>query len=118
MALRALSTEELANTATLFSSFMGRTGSRPRTVRELLGIYRERRHELADGEDREDDLRVERFMRDMADQRWREDVVMRIGVFDGQVRVIDGTHRAIAYLGCVQDGVGAERLPALCVDAF
>jgi hypothetical protein len=116
MALKALSPRELAQTPTLFASFMGRAGSGHRTVGQLLAIYRERRAVLATGEDPDDDLRVDRFMQDMAGERWRDDVVMRIGVFGGEVRVIDGTHRGIAYLACVENGVSVRRLPALHVD--
>ncbi|HTZ87547.1 MAG TPA: hypothetical protein VMB05_12840 [Solirubrobacteraceae bacterium] len=116
MALRALSAHELAETGTLFDSFMGREDGDRKTVGELLEIYRERRAALEASADPDEDLRVNRFMSDMSSERWREDLVMRIGVFDGQVRVIDGTHRAIAYLGCVQEGVSPERLPALHVD--
>lgn len=116
MALEALSPEELADTPTLFSRFMGRGGGRHKTVGQLLTIYRERCREFAAAEDPDDDLRVGRFMDDMASERWQDEVVMRIGVFDGEVRVIDGTHRGIAYLACVQDGVSAERLPPLRVE--
>jgi hypothetical protein len=55
-------------------------------------------------------------MDDMASNRWKAGVVMRIGVFDGTVLVIDGIHRAIAYLGCVEAGMSPDRLPALQVD--
>ena len=41
---------------------------------------------------------------------------MRIGEFDGRVHLIDGTHRAIAYLACLESGTGSDRLPALTVD--
>jgi hypothetical protein len=41
---------------------------------------------------------------------------MRIGVFDGKVLVVDGIHRGIAYLACLERGIGPERLPALQVD--
>jgi hypothetical protein len=116
MALKVLSSRELAETPTLFTSFMGRAGDRPKTVGQLLAIYRERRAALQADEDPDDDLRVGRFMEDMANRRWREDLVMRIGVFGGMVRVIDGTHRAIAYLACVEQGVAADRLPSLHVD--
>jgi hypothetical protein len=42
--------------------------------------------------------------------------VIRIGVFDDSVLVIDGIHRSIAYLACVEDGITPDRLPALCVN--
>lgn len=116
MALQALSAQDLAETPTVFSSFMGRIGGGYRTMGQLLAIYRERRGHLQASEDPDDDLRVERFIRDMATARWRDEVVVRIGSFGGQVRIIDGTHRGIAYLACVQDGVSVERLPALCVE--
>ena len=116
MALRAMTAVELASTSTLFSSFMGQAGPGHRTVRELLSIYRERREQLATGEDTEDDLRVDRFMSDMVRGTWRDALVMRIGEFDGRVHLVDGTHRAIAYLACLESGIGGERLPALTVD--
>jgi hypothetical protein len=52
----------------------------------------------------------------MRSDGWKDGVVTRIGVFDGKLLLIDGIHRAIAYLACIQDGIGADRLPALCVD--
>jgi hypothetical protein len=116
MALQPLSAKELADTPTLFASFMGYMDRSYKTVGQLLAIYRHCSKTLHAGEDRADDLRVERFMDDMASNRWDAEVVMRIGVFDGTVLVIDGIHRGIAYLGCVQNGIGAERLPALCID--
>lgn len=116
MALKPLSAAELAVTPTLFGSFMGYVDRGYKTVGQLLAIYRERSGALNAVEDSGDDLRVERFMDDMANRRWTTEVVMRIGVFDGTVLVIDGIHRGIAYLACVEQGVSPESLPALCVD--
>jgi hypothetical protein len=116
MALQPLTARELAATPTLFASFMGQRDSGYKTLGELLEIYRERSKTLDVGEDHHDDLRVDRFMRDMANEKWREDVVMRIGVYDETVLVIDGIHRGIAYLGCIEDGISPERLPALHVN--
>lgn len=116
MALKELSPRELAGTQTLFRGFMGRPGESHRTVAELLAIYREQRGKLRAAEDADDDLRVNRFMQDMANGRWTEGLVMRIGEFDGKVHLIDGTHRAIAYLACLESGVSRERLPPLTVD--
>jgi hypothetical protein len=116
MALQPMTPEALAETPTVFARFMGEGGSSKKTVRELLAIYRQRSKALEAAEDRADDLRVERFMEDMANDRWRDEVIMRIGVFGGTTLVIDGIHRAIAYLACVEQGIGTERLPALCVD--
>jgi hypothetical protein len=116
MALKPLSASELAQTPTLFASFMGYMDRSHKTVGELLAIYRERSKALDMAEDHADDLRVGRFMDDMASKRWTTDVVMRIGVFDGTLLVIDGIHRGIAYLACVEDGLSPDRLPALRVD--
>ena len=115
MALQRLTAQELASAPTVFASFMGSADSEYKTVGELLEIYRERCKTLDAGEDDADDLRVERFMRDMASESWTDDVVIRIGVFDARVLLIDGIHRGIAYLGCVADGVSPDRLPALHV---
>ncbi|HXW58043.1 MAG TPA: hypothetical protein VEJ23_01060 [Solirubrobacteraceae bacterium] len=116
MALRPLSASELADSLTLFASFMGYVGRRHKTVGELLAIYRERREALHPADDRADDLRVERFIHDMASNCWKDDVVIRIGVFDGTTLVIDGIHRAMAYLACVEEGISPRRLPGLHVD--
>lgn len=116
MALQALSPQELAESPTLFASFMGRAGRRHRTLGELLAIYRERSPAIDAEHDADHDLRVERFKRDMLGRRWRDSVVVRVGEFDGRVRIVDGVHRALAYLSCLEDGVGPERLPALQVD--
>jgi hypothetical protein len=115
MALKRLSAEELADTPTLFASFMGAIGRRPQTIGQLLAIYRERSGTIGPGDDSDNDLRVGRFAEDMASNRWRSDVVLRLGVFDGAVLVIDGIHRAMAYLACVEAGVSPDRLPALHV---
>ena len=116
MALRPLSVEELAGTPTLFASFMGYMGRGYKTFSQLLAIYRERSQTLRAAEDSANDLRVERFMNEMASNRWDADVVLRIGVFDGTVIVIDGIHRGLAYLACVEQGVATDRLPALHVN--
>jgi hypothetical protein len=116
MALKPLSARELADSPTLFASFMGYMDKSYKTVGQLLAIYRERAKTLHAADDRANDLRVDRFMDDMAGNRWNADVVMRIGVFDGTVLVIDGIHRGIAYLACVEEGIRPDRLPALHVD--
>jgi hypothetical protein len=116
MAVEPLSAAELAQTPTLFAGFMGYMDKGHKTVGELLSIYRERSSALDVADDRADDLRVGRFMEDMRRRRWTSDVVMRIGVFDGTLLVIDGIHRGIAYLACLEQGVSPERLPALCVE--
>ena len=116
MALRPLSASELAETPTLFASFMGHMDTSYKTLGQLRAIYRERSKALRPEEDRADDLRVDRFMEDMASDRWKANVVMRVGVFDGTELVIDGIHRGIAYLACVENGISPGRLPALHVD--
>jgi hypothetical protein len=116
MALQPLSAKQLAETPTLFASFMGCVERGQKTFAQLVAIYRERSKALHPADDEADDLRVERFMRDMASERWRADVVIRIGVFDGTLLVIDGIHRGIAYLACLEDGVSPRRLPALQVN--
>jgi hypothetical protein len=113
MALVPLSAKELADTPTLFASFMGYIDRSYKTVGELLAIYRERSKSLNAVEDRANDLRVDRFVDDMTSDRWNADLVIRIGVFDGTVLVIDGIHRGIAYLACVEEGISPDRLPAL-----
>jgi hypothetical protein len=115
VALQPLSAQELAQTPTVFASFMGHSDTGYKTVGELLDIYRERSQTLREADDDANDLRVERFMDDMAGERWREDLVMRIGEFDDTVVVIDGIHRGIAYLGCIERGISPERLPTLHV---
>ena len=116
MALQPMTPDALAKTPTVFARFMGEGDERNKTLSELLAIYRVRSKTLEPVEDRADDLRVQRFMDDMANERWRDEVIMRIGIFDGTTLVIDGIHRAIAYLACVEQGISPERLPALCVD--
>jgi hypothetical protein len=115
MALQALSADELAATPTLFESFMGYMDRSHKTFGQLLAIYRERSRALLPGEDSADDLRVERFIRDMAGERWEDDVVIRIGVFEDTMLVVDGIHRGIAYLACIEEGISPERLPPLHV---
>jgi hypothetical protein len=116
MALKPLSAAELAATPTLFSSFMGHTDTTYKTLGQLRAIYRERCETIEPAEDDADDLRVDRFIDAMASDGWSSDVVVRIGVFDDTVLVIDGIHRGIAYLACVEDGISLDRLPALQVD--
>ena len=116
MALKPLSAKELADTPTLFANFMGYMDRSYNTFGQLLAIYRERSKALHAAEDQADDLRVDRFMRDMASNRWKADVVVRIGVFDGTLLVIDGIHRGIAYLACIEEGISPDRLPALHVN--
>ena len=116
MALTPISSAELAETPTLFNSFMGYVDRRYKTFGQLLAIYGERSKAIQPAEDEANDLRVERFMRDMAGNRWTSEVVLRIGEFDGTVLVIDGIHRGMAYLGCVNAGISPDRLPGLHID--
>jgi hypothetical protein len=114
--LHPLSPRELAGAPTLFASFMGRTDTCYKTVGELYAIYRERSIALPAEQDCADDLRVERFMRDMAGDRWHDDVVVRVGEFEDDVLLIDGIHRGIAYLACIERGISPSRLPAVHVE--
>jgi hypothetical protein len=116
MALQPISPSELAGAPTLFASFMGEDGGSYKTVGQLHAIYRDRSRSLDPAEDRDGDLRVERFVADMAGERWNTDLVVRIGVFDDTVLVIDGIHRSIAYLACLAEGISEDRLPALQLD--
>jgi hypothetical protein len=116
MALRPLSAKELAETPTLFASFMGRVDTSYKTLGQLRAIYRERSSALQLAEAEAQELRVDRFIDDMASGRWTADVVVRIGVFDAAVLIIDGIHRGIAYLACIEKGIDPDRLPALHVD--
>lgn len=116
MAPRSLSAEELAETPTLFASFMGYMDTSYKTLGQLRAIYRERSEMLAVEEDRADDLRVDRFIEDMTSNRWKSSVVMRIGVFNDTQLVIDGIHRGIAYLACIEKGISPDRLPPLQLD--
>jgi hypothetical protein len=116
MALKPLSAKELAETPTLFASFMGYMDRSYKTFGQLLAIYRERSKALRAAEDQADDLRVDRFMSDMASNRWKADVVMRIGVFGDTLLVVDGIHRGIAYLACIEEGISPDRLPPLHVN--
>jgi hypothetical protein len=116
MALVPLTAEELVETPTLFASFMGYVGTSYKTLGQLRAIYRERSRALPAAEDEADDLRVNRFIDDMASNRWSSSVVMRIGVFDGTLLVIDGIHRGIAYLACIERGINPDRLPPLHVE--
>ncbi len=116
MALQPLSATDLAGTPTLFASFMGYVGRSYKTIGDLLTIYRERSKSLPGSEDTANDLRVERFMDEMAANRWTDDVVIRIGEFDGSVLAVDGIHRGIAYLACVEAGISPDRLPALQIN--
>jgi hypothetical protein len=95
---------------------MGDTDAVYKTFAQLRAIYRDRSGALDAVHDSADDLRVERFREDMASKRWRSNVVMRIGEFDGKRLVVDGIHRGIAYLACIEQGISPDRLPALCVD--
>jgi len=116
MALRPLSAQELADTPTLFASFMGYVDTSYKTLGQLRAIYRERSKVLRAAEDQAEDLRIERYIDDMVNNRWSADVVMRIGVFDGVSLVVDGIHRGIAYLACIERGISPERLPPLHLD--
>jgi hypothetical protein len=122
MAIQPLSASELADTRTVLASFMGQTIGEAtkvrnrKTVSELLAIYRERSKALPPEEDSGEDLRVDRFIDDMARGEWGADVVVRVGVFDDTVLVVDGVHRSIAYLACVEKGIDRARLPPLHVD--
>jgi hypothetical protein len=116
MALRPLSASELAETPTLFASFMGYKDTSYKTLGQLRAIYRQRSRALHAVDDQADDLRVDRFADDMASNRWEADVVMRIGLFGGTLLVIDGIHRGIAYLTCIEKGISPNRLPALHVE--
>src|SRR5262249_16242516 len=99
MALHLLDPPDLAPPPPVLADFMGRNSARRRTMAERVEVYRQQSPMLSPADDRDDHLRVQRFIEDMAARRWRAGVVVRIGVFDGTVLIIDGIHRGVAYLG-------------------
>ncbi|HLB21407.1 MAG TPA: hypothetical protein VK605_04820 [Solirubrobacteraceae bacterium] len=95
---------------------MGHVDTSYKTLGQLRAIYRERSTALHSAEVEAQELRVERFIDDMESGRWTADVVMRVGVFDAAVLIVDGIHRGIAYLACIEKGISPDRPPALHVD--
>jgi hypothetical protein len=76
---------------------------------DLVEIY-DRCHESWH-DDPSDDLRIDKFVEDMKAGSWTGSIVIR---FDGTV-VVDGIHRGIAYLKCVNDGLNPSNLPPIQV---
>src|SRR3989338_8994304 len=86
---------ELSRTKTLITNFMLETSSNFKTFLELVMIFENNYQQIVD--DRSDDLRILRFTEDMANWNWNGDIIIQSqnGI------AIDGVHRGIAFLRCV-----------------
>jgi hypothetical protein len=104
-----LDPDALGRTKTFIRAFMLDESSDQKTFAQLRVIYELDRYQIQS--DPSDDLRIGRFVKDMADGRWREDIV----ILRKDGLVVDGVHRGVAFLQCVADGVEIARLPKIVV---
>jgi hypothetical protein len=109
----SLSPEDLGQLLTLITNFMCCDPSTSyKTYDELLAIY----HSCKDAwpQDHESkDLRITDFINDMKAGKWRDPIVIILGVYQGRVLVMNGVHRGVAYLDCFKEGMSPQELPLL-----
>ena len=79
----------------VITNFMLETSENLKTFSELVAIFETSYQRIVD--DRSNDLRIVRFTEDMANGNWNRGVIIQSqnGI------AIDGVHRGIAYLRCV-----------------
>ena len=81
-----------------------------KTFKELINIFNESSIKMTASEDLSNDFRIFDFVNDMGSGKWRGPVPLKV---DEGMRVIDGIHRGIAYLKCVEKGIDKESLPII-----
>ena len=92
---------------TIITAFMVDRSRNRKTFGELATIFESCYASYAN--DVSNDLRILKFSADMANGRWRSDVLIK-----RHNRVAtDGIHRGIAYLLCAQRGSSVDDLPRL-----
>lgn len=113
MILVSLLPDDLGGVLTFITGFMCDSSMSYKTYEELLATY----HACKDWwapHDESDDLRIVPYVADMKDGKWRDpSIVIRLGIWEGQVLVRDGIHRGVAYLDCLKEGVSPQNLPPL-----
>ena len=103
-----ISSEELKNLNTLIKEFMLDRSGYEKTFSELLKIFNESKDQIKD--DNSDDLRILNFYNDMKNKKWTGDMLIQV---DENKKVLDGIHRGVAYLKCIEEGVSEKDLPKI-----
>jgi hypothetical protein len=114
MTLVSLAPDDLGHILTFITGFMcDHTTKSYKTYSQLLAIYQSCRDTWTPGDDKSNDLSIIGFVNDMTNRKWRGQIAISLGVHEGRVLVVDGIHRGVAYLDCLNGGVPPQDLPRL-----
>lgn len=112
MKCRLISSEELSNRITLIKAFMCDRSDNEKKFSELLKIFKESSQKMTPSEDESRDFRILDFIEILKQKKWIGPLFF---VDDTSGKILDGIHRGIAYLICIEDGVSAKDLPRLII---
>jgi len=83
-----------------------------KTFYQLVNIFNSCFQTYTPENDISNDLRILSYIEDMKNSRWKNPIY--ITYKNGEV--IDGIHRGIAYLKCINDGISPEILPDIFLE--
>lgn len=110
MQAEEIGADSLPARRTMITGFMCELTEHEKTYTELLEIFARDQEILAEQGDPSNDLRVIPYEADMLAANWADPIVF---VEDQHGRIVDGIHRGIAYLRCIQAGMAPKALPRL-----
>jgi hypothetical protein len=102
--------DQLANSRTIMTGFMGDTDCGFKNFVQLVEIFSRESQRLQRDGDPSNDLRTLGYEQDMMDGKWTDPIVF---LRDDEGLIGDGIHRGIAFLRCIENGVEPARLPQL-----
>jgi hypothetical protein len=111
--LVSLSPDDLGQVLTFITGFMCDRSTSYKSYTQLLAIYRSCKDTWRP-HDESNDLRITDYISDMKYGKWRDaNIVIQLGIWQDRVLVVDGIHRGVSYLDCLNDGISPQHLPPL-----
>lgn len=106
--MKKLTPDEILKSLTFITNFICDKSMNFKTFEELVIIFEKCYKTLSPNDDPSNDLRILEFEKKMNLGQWSKPVIL---IKDSHnQRIIDGIHRGVAYLRCVNNN-NSERLP-------
>jgi hypothetical protein len=112
MNCKIIAADDLKNMNTLIREFMIDRSTSEKTFAELLEIFNTACDRMTPTQDKSNDFRILCLADAMKKGNWIGDITISV---DATLKVLDGIHRGIAYLRCVQAGIQEAHLPKLII---
>jgi len=105
--MKQVNANEIKKMNTLIKEFMTDRSNNNKTFKQLLKIFNSCYKKFSP--DPSNDLRILKYSRDMRNNKWRNSITLVIQ----NDQVIDGVHRGIAFLKCLEDDCREKDLPKI-----